>query len=428
MNELQKSMYREKSSILVIEDNEMNREVLTEILSSEYDVISAENGREGLEILKKQGQYISAIMLDIEMPIMNGYEFLRYVSKDSVFCKIPVIVTTVLDGVGEEEKCLELGATDFIAKPYNAKLILMRVGNIIRLRECDLIISELEIDALTGFKNRKAYYEDMQTIEKDPVRSANPIGVIFADINGLKNTNDRAGHEAGDKLIAGIAKAIKEVFSGADIYRIGGDEFVILTVEENEKAFLDKIIQLKTKWKEKQSAAIGSVWLEHAKDLEQNVALADKEMYRDKSRYYKKIMHDRRGGGRVGTKDFFKQMETISEYLPGGFFVYQADGEEELIFFNNEVLKLYGCNTEEEFKELTGNSFRGMVHPEDLTIVENNISAQIKKDQDLDYVEYRIICKDGTVKHVSDCGRFVHTELYGDVYYVFVNDITRYKK
>ena len=218
MNELQKSMDREKSSILIIEDNEMNREVLTEILSSEYDVISAENGREGLEILKKQGQYISAIMLDIEMPIMNGYEFLRYVSKDSVFCKIPVIVTTVLDGVGEEEKCLELGATDFIAKPYNAKLILMRVGNIIRLRECDLIISELEIDALTGFKNRKAYYEDMQAIEKDPVRSANPIGVIFADINGLKNTNDRAGHEAGDKLIAGIAKAIKEVFSGADIY------------------------------------------------------------------------------------------------------------------------------------------------------------------------------------------------------------------
>ena len=111
----------------------------------------------------------------------------------------------------------------------------------------------------------------------------------------------------------------------------------------------------------------------------------------------------------------------------GWFFVYHADGDEQILFFNQEILKLYGCSTEEEFRVLTGNSFKGMVHPEDLALVENDISAQIKKDHDIDYVEYRIICKDGTEKYVSDCGRFVHTELYGDVYYVFINDITRYK-
>lgn len=427
MSEWNKENCAEKKLILIIEDNAMNREMLTDILSGEYDVISAENGKEGLAILRKRGQYISAIMLDIRMPIMNGYEFLQYVSKDSVFCKIPVIVTTVLDSIEEEEKCLELGATDFIAKPYNSKLILMRVGNIIRLRECDCIISELEIDALTGFKNRKAYYEDIRTIENDPVRCSSPVGVVFADINGLKSINDRVGHEAGDRLIAVIAKTITEVFTGADIYRLGGDEFVVLTFDKNEKAFLEKISQLETKWKEEQSAAIGSVWLENAKELEQSVALADKEMYRDKSRYYEKKMHDRRCGNHFGTEDFLKRIEEISECLPGGFFVYHADGDEEIIFFNKEILKLYGCTTEKEFKELTGNSFKGMVHPEDLALVENDISAQIKKDNDIDYVEYRIICKDGTEKFVSDYGRFVHTEMYGDVYYVFINDITRYK-
>lgn len=427
MRELQKEIDREKRLILIIEDNKMNREVLEEILSVEYDVICAENGKEGLEILRKKGQFISAIMLDIEMPVMNGYEFLQYVSKDSVFCKIPVIVTTVLDGVKEEEKCLELGATDFISKPYNSKLILMRVRNIVRLRECDCIISELEIDALTGFKNRKAYYEDIKAIENDPVKSSCPVGVVFADINGLKNINDRAGHEAGDRIIAGIAKAITEVFAAADIYRLGGDEFVVLSFDENEKVFLDKIRMLETKWKEGQSAAIGSVWLNHAKELEQNVALADKEMYRDKSRYYEKKIHERRRGNNFGTEDSLKQMEKIAEYLPGGFFVYYADDSEEIIFFNKEVLKIYGCETGDEFRSHTGNSFRGMVHPDDLELVESNIKLQAQKHNDLDYVEYRIICKDGSEKYVRDYGRFVHTKEYGDVYYVFIYDVTQNK-
>lgn len=74
---------------------------------------------------------------------------------------------------------------------------------------------------------------------------------------------------------------------------------------------------------------------------------------------------------------------------------------------------------------LYGNSFKGMVHPEDLSLVESDISAQIKGENDIDCVKYRIVCKDGTEKSVLDYGRFVHTEMYGDVYYVFMNDITQ---
>ena len=182
------------------------------------------------------------------------------------------------------------------------------------------------------------------------------------------------------------------------------------------------MMALKHCWKAGQSAAIGSVWLEQAKDLERYVALADQEMYRDKNQYYEKKNHELRKHENYMSKELFWKMDEISEFLPGGFFIYKADESEEIVSMNNELLKLYGCETREEFKALTGNSFRGMVHPDDLETVENDISSQIEKENDIDYVEYRIVCKDGRVKQVRDYGRFVHTELFGDVYYVFMND------
>lgn len=412
-----------KRTLLIIEDDEINCQILTEILEEKYSVITAQNGKEGLDLLKRYGQRISAIMLDIQMPVMDGYEFLELVGCDAVLCKIPVIVTTVLDNIQDEVRCLELGAADFIVKPYNPKLIMVRVENIIRLRECDCLISELEMDALTGFKNRKAYYQDIEKIENDEVKSGKHVGVAFADINGLKSTNDRSGHEAGDKLISSIAETIAEVFPHANKYRLGGDEFVVLSFEESEEAFREKIRQLESGWKGGCSAAIGSVWLDEARKLEQNVALADKEMYRDKSRYYENKMHDRRRTLNVNTEDILKRVEAVAEFLPGGFFIYRADEKEELITVNTELLRLFDCETEEEFREFTGNSFKGMVHPDDLKLVESDISDQIKKENDIDRVRYRILCKDGTEKYVIDYGRFVHTEMYGDVYYVFMNDI-----
>ena len=87
-------------------------------------------------------------------------------------------------------------------------------------------------------------------------------------------------------------------------------------------------------------------------------------------------------------------------------------------------MKIFKCQNQEEFIELTGNSFRGMVHPDDLKIVESDISSQIVQEKDIDRVQYRIRCKDGTIKTVLDYGRFVHTEKYGDVYYVFLNDVS----
>lgn len=118
-------------------------------------------------------------------------------------------------------------------------------------------------------------------------------------------------------------------------------------------------------------------------------------------------------------------IEQLTDGMPGGFFIYRAEGEEELLYFNAAILRIFGCGTREEFIELTGSSFRGMVHPDDIDEVENSIKDQVEKSiYDLDYVEYRIIRRDGSIRWVEDYGHFLYTEKYGNIFYVFIEDAT----
>ena len=121
----------------------------------------------------------------------------------------------------------------------------------------------------------------------------------------------------------------------------------------------------------------------------------------------------------------FATIEPILEGMPGGLFIYRADEKEELLYLNSAVLRIFGCDTEEEFRRLTGYTFKGMVHPEDIDEVERSIKIQIANSiYDFDYVEYRIIQKDGTIRWIEDYGHFIHTEQYGDIFYVFIDDST----
>lgn len=118
-------------------------------------------------------------------------------------------------------------------------------------------------------------------------------------------------------------------------------------------------------------------------------------------------------------------IQQISERMPGGFFIYHADGDEELIYINSSMLRIFGCESEEEFRELTGFTFRGLVHPEDIDVVEESITTQINGSKyDLDYVEYRIIQKNGSIRWVEDYGHFLNTKEYGDIFCVFIEDAT----
>lgn len=119
-------------------------------------------------------------------------------------------------------------------------------------------------------------------------------------------------------------------------------------------------------------------------------------------------------------------LERLGEQIPGGFFVYRAEEPQEMLFVNRNVLRIFGCDTLEEYKALTGYTFRGLVHPEDFDSIQSSIDEQIADtaNDNLDYVEYRIVRKDGEVRWIDDYGHYTHTDDYGGVYYVFISDIT----
>ena len=118
-------------------------------------------------------------------------------------------------------------------------------------------------------------------------------------------------------------------------------------------------------------------------------------------------------------------VEEIGRHMPGGFFIYQADQPEKLLYANRAVIDIFGCEDLEDFKRLTGYTFRGMLHPDDYPTVSASVQKQIAiNKENLDYVEYRIIRKDGAVRWVDDYGHYTETEAYGGIYYVFLSDIT----
>ena len=118
-------------------------------------------------------------------------------------------------------------------------------------------------------------------------------------------------------------------------------------------------------------------------------------------------------------------IEELGGHMPGGFFVYRAAPPEELLYANKPVFDIFGCGSLEEFRALTGFTFRGMVHPEDYRRISDSIKDQIlTHDDQMDYAEYRIIRKDGAVRWVDDYGHYLETETYGGVYTVFISDIT----
>ena len=112
--------------------------------------------------------------------------------------------------------------------------------------------------------------------------------------------------------------------------------------------------------------------------------------------------------------------------LPGGFFIYEHGNGEEILFTEENVIKLYGCETFEEFKEFTHNSFAGMVHPDDYVKIQNQIQAQtLFGEKRHDYVRYRIITKQGDVKYIEDFGHLMHGTNGRSYFYVFIVDVDR---
>lgn len=144
------------------------------------------------------------------------------------------------------------------------------------------------IDTLTGVKNRNSMNARVDWHVNKSISVQTPFGVIFADLNGLKQCNDTGGHEAGDQLLRDAADLLIEHFGEYEIYRSGGDEFVVIIPGVSKDDFEQMVQKLRdvTNYDSKVSMAVGADWSEEEKDLRQCMHVADEAMYADKKKFY----------------------------------------------------------------------------------------------------------------------------------------------
>ena len=213
--------------ILVVEDNDINRAMLREILSLEYVILEAANGQEALSVLSLHKEEISLILLDIAMPVMDGYTFLSIMKADPAYASIPVIVTTQSDSESDEVTALSHGAADFVAKPYKPQIILHRVASIIHLRETAAMVNQFQYDRLTGLYSKEFFYQRMkECLQQNPDKK---YDIICSDIENFKLMNDVFGMHAGDALLCGVADLYAKLVGDRGICgRMNADQFVCL--------------------------------------------------------------------------------------------------------------------------------------------------------------------------------------------------------
>lgn len=216
-----------RRTVLVVEDNEINREMLCALLEESFDVITAENGIEGLAQLERRYLDLSLILLDVYMPECDGFEFLRRKRADERFDTVPVIVATASDSVEDEIACLEAGANDFIVKPYNFEIMMNRINNMIRLRESASIVNQLTWDPVTNLYSKEFFYravEDTFLAHPDV-----EYDLVCSDVENFNVLRDRYGEEHCDLLLHDLAARLAELLPGNVAGgRIGDDMFAFL--------------------------------------------------------------------------------------------------------------------------------------------------------------------------------------------------------
>ena len=199
---------RSKRTVLIVEDELVNQQLLGFILRGSYNVIFAKNGQEAIDILHSGEYRVSMILLDILMPVMDGITFLRLAAEDERIRSIPIIVLTSDNEM--ELEAFQLGAMDFIKKPYDMPdIILARVRRIIEFVEDREIIKDVEHDPLTRLYNRSFFFEYTRRLmdsEKD--RSFDMLAV---DVDRFRIANEVYGRAFGDQVLCALADGIREI-------------------------------------------------------------------------------------------------------------------------------------------------------------------------------------------------------------------------
>ena len=233
-------MGEDKYRILIIDDTALSIVVLDRILSTDYTVLTAKTGTEGLERVEEDKPDL--ILLDVVMPDMSGFDVLKKLKSNPETMQIPVIIITGLDSDTDEEKGLLLGAVDYIIKPFKNAIVKARVKTHIQIVHQFKMIERLSlVDPLTDIANRRCFDEHLSNEWRRAMRLQKPLSFLMMDLDNFKDYNDTYGHPQGDTLLKTVAKIFIAVARrpGDLAARIGGEEFGLLLPETYLENALD---------------------------------------------------------------------------------------------------------------------------------------------------------------------------------------------
>ncbi|MBF0447439.1 MAG: PleD family two-component system response regulator [Magnetococcales bacterium] len=235
MNELDRS----KPSILIVDDSPTNIKVLADALKDDYYVRVATDGINALEIVKKNKPML--VLLDVMMPNMDGYEVCRRIKEQNETKDTVVIFVTAKSEVSDEEIGLNLGAVDYIVKPFHMPIVRARVRNHILLQQkTDMLESMALIDGLTNIPNRRHFNQNLELEWHRAQRNDRPLSLIMMDVDFFKRYNDNYGHSMGDSCLEKVAAALNSAVTRPSdrVARYGGEEFAALLPDTDARGAL----------------------------------------------------------------------------------------------------------------------------------------------------------------------------------------------
>jgi diguanylate cyclase (GGDEF)-like protein len=226
-----------KMKVLIIDDSPDAVAIAKARLAREHlDVLVADGGRAGMELARREMPDL--VLLDIEMPDLTGFEVCAAMKSDPDLCMIPIIFLSGASDGRDKVKGLDLGAVDYVTKPFDAFELRARVRAALRTKHLqDLLIRYAHVDPLTELSNRRALMERLEQEWQRIQRHSGSLAFIMADVDHFKRVNDTYGHAVGDRLLVRISMAIARECRDVDLpARYGGEEFAVLTPGETAES------------------------------------------------------------------------------------------------------------------------------------------------------------------------------------------------